>query len=94
VTYSKYDARGHAERKVDGPNDLTFTYDRAERLKQVDATGGNILKVFTYGTSNAAGTRTNGRLESAQRYNYVGTLCRSACRCSRSRSRRCRCRSA
>ncbi len=73
VTYSKYDARGHAGRKVDGPNDLTFTYDRAERLKQVDATGGNILKVFNYGTSNAAGTRTNGRLESALRYNYVGT---------------------
>ncbi len=72
VTYSKYDARGHAGRKVDGPNDLTFTYDRAERLKQVDATGGNILKVFTYGSSNAAGMRTNGRLESAQRYNYVG----------------------
>jgi RHS repeat-associated protein len=72
VTYSKYDARGHAGRKIDGPNDLTFTYDRAERLKQVDVTGGNPLKAFNYGTSNAAGVRTNGRLESALRYNYVG----------------------
>ena len=65
VSYSKYDARGHAGRKIDGPNDLSFTYDRAERLKQVDATGGNPLKIFNYGTSNAAGSRTNGRLESA-----------------------------
>ncbi|MES1243845.1 MAG: RHS repeat-associated core domain-containing protein [Acidobacteriota bacterium] len=73
VTYSQYDARGHARRKIDGPNDLTFTYDRAERLRQVDETGGDPLKVFNYGASNAAGLRTNGRLESALRYNYVGT---------------------
>lgn len=72
VTYSKYDARGHAGRKIDGPNDLTFTYDRAERLTQVNVTGGNLLKVFNYGSSNAAGVRTNGRLASALRYNYVG----------------------
>ncbi|MES1244022.1 MAG: RHS repeat-associated core domain-containing protein [Acidobacteriota bacterium] len=72
VSYSRYDARGHAGRKIDGPNDLTFTYDRAERLKQVDATGGSPLKVFHYGSSNAAGVRTNGRLESALRYNQVG----------------------
>lgn len=31
-----------------------------------------ILKTFTYGTSNAAGSRTNGRLETATRHNYVG----------------------
>jgi hypothetical protein len=36
-------------------------------------TGGNILKVFNYGSSNTAEMRTNGRLESALRYNYVGT---------------------
>jgi RHS repeat-associated protein len=75
VTYSKYDARGHAGRKVDGPNDLTFTYDRAERLRQAEVTGTNplrILKAFNYGSSNAAGVRTNGRLESALRYNYAG----------------------
>ena len=38
VEYSNYDARGHARRKVDGPSDLTFTYDRAERLQKVDVT--------------------------------------------------------
>ncbi len=72
VTYSKYDARGHAGRKIDGPNDLTFAYDRAERLTQVNATGGSLLKVLNYGGSNAVGVKTNGRLASALRYNYVG----------------------
>jgi RHS repeat-associated protein len=76
VSYSKYDARGHAGRKIDGPNDLSFTYDKAERLTQVSVTGSNpvqVLKAFTYGSSNAGGVRTNGRLETADRYNYVGS---------------------
>ena len=72
VTYSNYDARGHARNKTDGPHNLTFTYDRAERLTQVTGNGGQVLKTFSYGTSNAAGIRTNGRLETATRYNSVG----------------------
>ena len=32
VSYFGYDSRGHATRKIDGPNDLTFTFDSAERL--------------------------------------------------------------
>jgi len=35
VTYDQYDARGHAKVKVDGPSDLTYTYDKAERLTQI-----------------------------------------------------------
>ena len=34
VTYSSYDARGHAGRVTDGPNDIGLVYDRAERLNQ------------------------------------------------------------
>jgi RHS repeat-associated protein len=72
VSYSSYDALGHARGKVDGQHNFSFTYDRAERMTQVTGNGGQVLKTFTYGTSNALGTRTNGRLESASRYNYVG----------------------
>jgi RHS repeat-associated protein len=72
VNYSSYDARGHAQGKSDGPHNLTFTYDRAERLTQVTGNGSQVLKTFTYGSSDAAGSRTNGRLETATRYNYVG----------------------
>ena len=71
VTYSNYDARGHARNKTDGQTNLSFTYDRAERLTQVNGNEG-LLKTFTYGTSNAAGARTNGRLETATRHNSVG----------------------
>ncbi|MGH9363043.1 MAG: hypothetical protein ACRD2T_14110, partial [Thermoanaerobaculia bacterium] len=74
VFFYNYDSRGHAARKQDGPFDLYFTYDRAERLTHVNepAPGGGfrLLKLFTYGTSNAAGVRTNGRLEQATRWNY------------------------
>lgn len=79
VSYFNYDARGHALRRVDGPNDLTFTYDRAERLTQVRETGGSqrALKTFTYATQNvsdALGTDwRKGKVVSASRFNYVGT---------------------
>jgi len=39
VDYPSYDARGHALRRIDGPNDLTFVYDAAERLTQVRESG-------------------------------------------------------
>lgn len=84
VTYSSYDARGHAGRKQDGPFDLTFVYDAAERLVLVRESGSGFvgcsdtsprcLKSFTYGTSNAPSLRTNGRLEQAVRYNYMADL--------------------
>jgi hypothetical protein len=35
VTYSNYDARGHAGRVQDGAHDVTYCYDRAERLGRV-----------------------------------------------------------
>jgi len=52
VSYSNYDARGHARRIIDGPSDLTFAFDRAERLVSVQETGGYQwpLKLFEYDT--------------------------------------------
>ncbi len=72
VTYPRYDARGNLLRKVDGPSDLTFAYDDADRPTFVTATaGGAVLKAFTYGDSNAS--RNNGKLLTATRHNYVGS---------------------
>ncbi|HET9227979.1 MAG TPA: RHS repeat-associated core domain-containing protein, partial [Thermoanaerobaculia bacterium] len=79
VSYYNYDARGHALRMVDGTSDLTFTYDKAERLTQIRETGGaqRVLKSFTWATANlsdASGTDyRKGKVISASRFNYVGT---------------------
>jgi RHS repeat-associated protein len=79
VSYPSYDSRGHAARKVDGPNDLTFTFDAAERLTQVRRTGtattcavagGNCLKTFSYGTANSGSDLRLGKLVQAQRWNF------------------------
>ncbi|HKI00413.1 MAG TPA: RHS repeat-associated core domain-containing protein [Thermoanaerobaculia bacterium] len=78
VSYFNYDPLGHAGRRVDGPNDLTFTFDRAERLTQARETGGSqrVLKAFTYATANVTdmlGTDwRKGKVVSASRFNYVG----------------------
>ncbi len=72
VTYSNYDARGHAGHKVDGPNDLTFQYDSAERLLRIDQNGAppRAVKVFTYGGGIINNDRSNGKLKTAARFNY------------------------
>ena len=52
VTYSSYDARGHAGRVTDGPNDIALVYERAERLSQAKIYNTTtLLKEFTYGTA-------------------------------------------
>ncbi len=71
VTYSSYDARGHATRKQDGPSDLTLTYDRAERVTKVQETGGIILKEFVYWESNVGTNRLRGKLQKAKRNNRL-----------------------
>ncbi len=73
VSYPRYDSHGHALRKVDGPNDLTFSYDPAERLFQVQETGGSsrLLKAFTYASANGSNDWSQGKLRQASRYNYV-----------------------
>ncbi|HEV7669329.1 MAG TPA: polymorphic toxin type 28 domain-containing protein [Thermoanaerobaculia bacterium] len=73
VTYSGYDARGHVGQKVDGPNTLAYTYDRAERLTEVREVGqGNrLLKSLSYAGSNSGCGWCNGKLSQASRWNYV-----------------------
>ncbi len=39
VNYHSHDAWGHAQRRTDTPNDLTYMYDRAERLVRIRAAG-------------------------------------------------------
>lgn len=87
VDYLSYDARGHATRKVDGDNDLTFGYDKFERLTQIRETGAGAcvtagtgprcLKSFTYSSANGTASngqsdRSKGKLTAASRYNYIG----------------------
>src|SRR6185369_404341 len=85
VDYPIYDARGHALRKIDGPNDLTYVFDAAERLTLVRESGAGFtsctangghrcLKSFTYSTANGAGGTdlSKGKLVSASRFNYIG----------------------
>jgi RHS repeat-associated protein len=73
-----YDALGHPARKVEGTNDLTFVYDKAERLTLVRQTGtGATLKSFTYAGSNTtistgATDYRRGKLTAASRFNSVG----------------------
>lgn len=72
VTYTSYDSRGHALRKTDGPHDLDFIYDTAERLAQVQehGTNGRMLKVFNYSPANGPNEWSLGKLQLATRYNY------------------------
>jgi hypothetical protein len=72
VNYYTYDARGHVGRLLDGSNDLTFSFDRAERLTQVRETGGlqRILKTFTFATANGSNDWANGKLRQAVANSY------------------------
>jgi RHS repeat-associated protein len=83
VRYTEYDALGNPGRKLDAVAttgattgaaiDVRFTYDRAARLTRVDeASGGfRLLKAFTYATANSGANRRQGKLQIADRYNYV-----------------------
>jgi RHS repeat-associated protein len=93
-SYSDYDARGHATHVVtgpaNGPFDLKYTFDVAERLQKVEdfdpaasTPTRRELKSFNFGTSNSPSVCTvpsstcdarNGKLYSAVRTNYDSTL--------------------
>src|ERR1700681_857487 len=72
VSYWAYDSRGHLLHNTDGPNDLAFVYDPAERLLQVHEASGlrRPLKSFTYAPSNGTNDLRQGKLWQASRYNY------------------------
>jgi hypothetical protein len=85
TSYPRYDSRGHLLRRIDGANDLTFSYDPAERLYQVmENRVGNpprTLKSFTYAGANTTftdpGTGVSctdyrkGKASQQSRFNYV-----------------------
>ena len=70
-------------RRIDGGNDLTFAYDPAERLFQVQETGGaqRILKAYSYPNGNTTFTDPAtgipctdyqaGKVSQQSRFNYV-----------------------
>lgn len=71
-TYCRgYDARGHLLRKQEGTStkyDLTFSYDKAERLTKIEATSsGEAIKEFEFDSAN-------GRLLKAIRHNRTASL--------------------
>ncbi|MGC8917442.1 MAG: RHS repeat domain-containing protein, partial [Thermoanaerobaculum sp.] len=71
VSYQSFDPLGNAGRVVDGPNDLSFTYDKAARLIEVkETTSGRVLKAFTYATANAGSDMRKGKLVEAVANNY------------------------
>jgi RHS repeat-associated protein len=67
-----YDPLGHVGRMVDGPSDLTYSYDRAERLTQVRETGGyqRTLRSFTFATANGSNDWAKGKLRQATANNW------------------------
>ncbi|HEY6428057.1 MAG TPA: hypothetical protein VIX84_12605, partial [Acidimicrobiales bacterium] len=74
VTHSGYDPRGHAGQTIDGPNNLLFSYDFAERLTAVrdGNNGSRTLKAFSYSSANGSGTGYSlGKLLQSSRYNYI-----------------------
>ncbi len=81
VQYFSYDSRGHAQRKVDGANDLTYAYDFAERPLLIRQTGAGFTacnqlsgplcyKLWSYAVQNGTGDYKNGKLFQSVRYNY------------------------
>ncbi len=72
VYYYTYDPHGHVGQIVDGPNDLTFSYDRGERLTQVRETGGSqrTIKSFTFASANGTNDWANGKLRQATANNW------------------------
>jgi hypothetical protein len=75
--YCQFDAAGNPRKRslgagvscpgASGPFDLSFTYDRAQRLTDIWH-GATQLKHFGYYTANTAGW-SSGKLASAIRYN-------------------------
>ncbi|MCG8454930.1 MAG: hypothetical protein MI919_01515 [Holophagales bacterium] len=70
VTYSDFDAAGLAHAKVDGPNDLTFTFDFLGRPLTIRDRSNSSRLVSSYRWDTGAGFGM-GKLHYADRLNYV-----------------------
>jgi len=77
TTYDTYDAKGHLRRRyvATGSFDLRFTYDRAERLTDVDegltAATTRPFKRFIFDTVNSGSNLKNGQLLMSVRWNWL-----------------------
>jgi len=83
TSFPRYDSSGHLLRRIDGANDLTFSYDPAGRLYQVRETGGaqRVLKSFSFANANTTFTDPStgttctdyrkGKISQQSRFNYV-----------------------
>ncbi len=74
VTYDQFDAHGHAWHRVDGSNDLSFSFDRADRLLEIREkfqTSTRQLKLFTYAKPGDSCGYCLSKLWKASRFNYV-----------------------
>jgi YD repeat-containing protein len=69
TSYGSYDARGHAGTRSTGAASLAYTYDRAERLTQVQETSpvNRTLKAWTWATANSGSDYRNGKVLYATR---------------------------
>ncbi|MGN6186680.1 MAG: RHS repeat-associated core domain-containing protein [Thermoanaerobaculia bacterium] len=75
TTQYQYDSRGHVTRKTIGPFSLTYRYDAAERITQIEETGGRVLEQYVYdGYPSLVPTSTSGKLTAAARYHYDSDL--------------------
>lgn len=77
TNYGSYDAKGHLRRRyvATGSFDLRFSYDRAERVTDVDeglpAGSTRPFKRFVFGTANSGTDLKNGQLVTAVRWNWL-----------------------
>lgn len=74
VTNYLYDALGQVLRKDTPALDLQYQYDGAARLQQVQQTGLGALKAWTFSQANSGQDRSNGKVATATRYNYLPAL--------------------
>lgn len=74
TTTYEYDARGHVTLRDAPDADLTFQYDKAERLKQVDQAGAGVMKEFVYDRTNDGTDYSMGKLDYAIRHNHHAIL--------------------
>lgn len=72
TSYQGYDARGHAEKRINGGNTLTYDYDAAERVEKVTDQSGAVLKQFTFGKATDGNAR--GKLLTAMRRNDLPSI--------------------
>ena len=73
TNYFVYDSRGNAWEMDDVGQELSHTFDEAERLRRVNEGSGlrRLLKEFVYSDANNGADRSNGKLKQAIRHNYV-----------------------